>query len=93
MKRALAGIAVVAAGIMGAGCTSTNVTSLAKAWANDKSTFAANVGSVYGTVRIVRIGEQTPGTTVTASPDGTVTVSVPPLPAEPGNVVNITGDR
>lgn len=45
------------------------------AMAGDKATMTGQIGSVYGTASFVRIGQVEPGVSVTASPNGNVTVS------------------
>ena len=55
-----------------AGCSTTNITKLTQALAKDPAIVVVNVGTVYGTVKFVRVGSVTNGMTI--SPDGTVSV-------------------
>ena len=69
------------------GCSTTNISDLTKALANDPATVQVNVSSVYGTLRFTRVGNQ-PGTgKTTVAPDGTITMEPPaasaPVPATP----------
>ena len=54
------------------GCASTNITKLTEALAKDPAIVVVNVGTVYGTVKFIRVGCITNGMSV--SPDGTVTI-------------------
>lgn len=54
------------------GCSTTNITKLTESLAKDPAIVVVKIGSVYGTVSLIRIGSQTNG--VTVSPDGSVTV-------------------
>lgn len=55
-----------------AGCSTTNISELTKALAQDPAIVVVNVGSVYGTVKFTRVGAVTNGMSI--SPDGTVTI-------------------
>jgi len=59
--------------VSASGCSSTNISKLAAQLKNDPATVNMSVQSVYGTIKFTRTN---PGTnsTVTVSPDGTVTV-------------------
>jgi hypothetical protein len=54
------------------GCSTTNITKLTQALAKDPAIIVVNVGTVYGTVKLTRVGCVTNGMSV--SPDGTVTI-------------------
>ncbi len=54
------------------GCSTTNITKLAKELSKDPAIISAKVSSIYGTASLVRVGVTT--NRVTVSPDGTVTV-------------------
>lgn len=71
---------VLLVSLLGAGCSSTSITKWQQALAKDPATVTLRVTSIYGTANMVRIGGVAPGTSVTANPDGTVTVRGPALP-------------
>lgn len=68
MKR----IIVLTACLALCGCTPNFAKSM-KALGNDRAVFIGSLQTVYGTGKVVRIGETT--NSVTVSPDGTVTVN------------------
>jgi len=57
------------------GCSSTNISRLASELAKDDATVIVNVGTVYGTMKVIRTNPRT-NQTVTISPDGTVAIGV-----------------
>lgn len=58
------------------GCLSTNFTEFAKAMQNDDASLSIKINTVYGTASFVRIGGGT-NSTITASPDGTISKKTP----------------
>ncbi len=55
------------------GCSSTNISKLASELSKDNATVFVSVGSVYGTLKVVRANPNT-NQSCTISPDGTVTI-------------------
>lgn len=74
-KFSLLSVTILALGLTlgGVGCSSTNISQLMSAMGTNSATVVANVGSVYGTVRVIRTNPQK-GQDVTISPDGTVNI-------------------
>lgn len=68
----LLGIGVVALLCL-TGCSTTNITKLTQALANDGAVVTVSVSSVYGTIKVTRVGPQTNGT-ATVTSDGVVTI-------------------
>lgn len=62
--------------IASCGCISTNISELTKALAGDPATVVVSVQTIYGTLKVTRVGEATnsPSSMKTVSPDGTVTI-------------------
>lgn len=72
MKRFLPLVAIIALPL--AGCSTSGMSKLVGQLKNDPATVSASVTSVYGTVKLIRVGGQT-NNSVTVSPDGTVTIT------------------
>ncbi len=85
MKKLSLILLAFSAAIFLSGCSTTNITDLAKALANDPAIVSGQVASVYGTVKFSRVGSVT-NCLVTVSPDGTITVD-----GRMGNTVKVSG--
>jgi hypothetical protein len=86
MKQILTVLSLLAAVVLTgciSGCSTTNISELTKALANDPATVQVNVSSIYGTLRFTRVGGQSVGSKTTVAPDGTITMT----PAEAAPVV------
>lgn len=57
------------------GCSAIDMAKWQKELANDPATVTGCVTTIYGTVKFVRVGVTEPGQSITASPDGSVTVT------------------
>lgn len=55
------------------GCSSTNITKLTTALAQDPAIVSLSVTTIYGNIRMVRVGGSTNQVSVT--PDGSVTIN------------------
>ncbi len=55
------------------GCSFSNLAKLSRALAKDPAIVSAKVTSIYGTAQMTRVGAWT-NSTITCSPDGTITV-------------------
>lgn len=76
MKRILfASLALLSLTLVG--CSTNGMSKLVGQLKGDPATVSATVTSVYGTVKLVRIGGQT-NNAVTVGPDGTVTITPKP---------------
>jgi hypothetical protein len=60
----------LAATLLIMGCSSTNITELTKALANDPAVVAVRVNSVYGSINFVRVGDT--NRAISVDPSGTV---------------------
>lgn len=74
-------VCVALAGIIGAcvattGCSATNIAKWQKELAGDNAVVTGSITSLYGNARFAR-AMPVPGSTVSASPDGTISVTVP----------------
>lgn len=72
MKKTQLLLSIIGLILLTAGCSTTNISELTKALANDPAIVVVKVGSVYGTVNFARVGSVTNGMTI--SPDGTISV-------------------
>jgi hypothetical protein len=70
-------LAAVVAAVVAAGCTGTR--NLARELSKDNATVVLNIGTVYGTAKIVRTNPG-PGQSATISPDGSVTITPLAMP-------------
>jgi len=71
----ITGIAVLGlAMVLFTGCSTTDITKLVGALGQDSAVVTGTVTSVYGTVKIVRVGP-TATNSVVVSPDGTVSIN------------------
>jgi hypothetical protein len=82
--------------LIATGCIGSDVAKWSKELANDNSTVVGNVGTVYGTMRVIRTNPR-PEHSVTIHPDGSVSIAARPLEfpstAPEGPLFNVDGTR